>query len=151
LTTQRIDNKVRKCVWEIAQFMSIINKQGAGPEGWDLLIDQCVTRISDQGSKRPLWKWYMAEKTNLDGQKLKPALDEFSEVGLYRSNDQLEETPTTKSKLMHIGMYFVALMVLLFFFMMCRYRKRQVRYLGSQVFAGQGALRRLDQFLSCAI
>jgi len=32
LTTQRIDNKVRERVWEIAQSMSIINKQGASPE-----------------------------------------------------------------------------------------------------------------------
>jgi len=31
LTTQRIDNKVRECVWEITQSMSIINKQGTGP------------------------------------------------------------------------------------------------------------------------
>jgi len=43
LTTQQIDNKVRERVWEIAQSMSIINKQGPSPEQWDLLIDRCVT------------------------------------------------------------------------------------------------------------
>jgi len=43
LTTQRIDNKVRQRVWEIVQSMSIINKQGAGHEQWDLLIDRWVT------------------------------------------------------------------------------------------------------------
>ena len=54
LTTQQIDNKVRMHVWEIAQSMSIVNKQGAGPEEWDLLMDRCVTGISDLESKRPL-------------------------------------------------------------------------------------------------
>jgi hypothetical protein len=43
LTTQRINNKVRERVWVIAQSMSIINKQGASPEQWNLLIDRCVT------------------------------------------------------------------------------------------------------------
>jgi hypothetical protein len=46
LTTQQIDNTVTERIWEIAQSMSIINKQGAGPEQWALLIDRCVTRIS---------------------------------------------------------------------------------------------------------
>jgi hypothetical protein len=46
LTTQWTDNQVRERVWDIAQFMSMIKKQGAGPEQWDLLIDCCVTRIS---------------------------------------------------------------------------------------------------------
>ena len=62
--------------------MSIINKQGAGPERWDLLIDRCITQISALESKRPVWKQYMADKTNHDGRKLKVALDEFVEVGL---------------------------------------------------------------------
>jgi hypothetical protein len=73
---------VRERVWEIAQSMSIINKQGAGPERWDLLIDHCVTEISELESKWPLWERYMAGKPNLDGQKLKAALDECAEVGL---------------------------------------------------------------------
>jgi hypothetical protein len=150
LTTQRMDNKVRERVWEIAQSMSIINKQGAGPEQWDLLIDRCVTRISELESKRPLWKRYMADKTNLDGQKLKAALDEFAEVGLRRRKNRLEETPTKKRKLVHVGMYFIAPMLLLLF-LMCRSRRRRGRNLGSQVFADKGALRRLERFPCRAI
>jgi hypothetical protein len=46
MTTQRIDNKVRERIWEIARSMSIVNNQGAGPDQWDLLMDCCVTRIS---------------------------------------------------------------------------------------------------------
>jgi hypothetical protein len=43
LTTQRMDNKVMEHVSEIAQSMMIINKQGASPEQWNLLINRCVT------------------------------------------------------------------------------------------------------------
>jgi hypothetical protein len=43
LTTQWMDNEVRERVWEIAQSMSIINRQGAGPKQWDILNDRCVT------------------------------------------------------------------------------------------------------------
>jgi len=43
LTTQQIHSRVREHIWEIAQSMSIINKQGAGSGQWDLLIDYCVT------------------------------------------------------------------------------------------------------------
>ena len=74
--------------------MSIINNQGVGPEQWDLLIDRWVTPISDLESTRPLWKWYMADKTNLDGQKLKAALEDFSVVGLRRRMNRLKETLT---------------------------------------------------------
>jgi hypothetical protein len=88
--------------------MRIINKQGAGPEQWDLLINRCVTRISELESKRPLRKRYMGDKTNLDGQKLKAALYEFAEVVLRRRENRLEETPTKKRKLLHVGMYFIA-------------------------------------------
>jgi hypothetical protein len=56
LKTQQIDNKLSESVWEIAQSMSIINKQGASFEQWDLLLDCCITRISDVESRRPLWK-----------------------------------------------------------------------------------------------
>ena len=83
LQTQWIDNKVRERIWEIAQSMSIINKQGAGPEQWDLLIDCWLTRMSDLVSKQPICKRYLAENTNLDGQKLMAALDQFAEVGLH--------------------------------------------------------------------
>jgi len=67
LTTLWIDRKVREHMWVIAQSMSIINKQGAHPERWDLLIDRCVTRINTLASSRPLRKWYVVEKSNLDG------------------------------------------------------------------------------------
>jgi len=94
LTTQRIHNEVREHILEIAQSMSIISEQGASPEQWDLLIDRCVNRISDLESKRPLWKQYMADKTNFDGQILKAALDVFAEVGLHERKKRLKETPT---------------------------------------------------------
>jgi len=112
LTTQRIDNKVREHVWEIAKSMSIINDQGAGPEQWDLLIDHCLTQISDLESKRPLWKRYMADKTNLNGQNLKAVQDEFAQVGLRRRKNRLEATPARKKNLLHLGMYFIAPMLL---------------------------------------
>ena len=147
LTTQRIDNKVRERVWEIAQSMSIINKQGAGPEQCNLLIDRCVTGNSHLACKWPLWKQYVADKTNLAGQRLKAALDEFAEVGLRRRKSTLEDTLTNKMKLVHIGMNFIAPMLLLLFLMMCRYRRRPGRNLESQVFPDEGALRRLDEFL----
>jgi hypothetical protein len=123
LTTQRIDNNVREHASEIAQCMSIINKQGAGPEQWDLLIDHCVTRISELESKRPRWERYMADKTNLDVQKLKAALDEFVQVGLRQRKNRLKETPNKKIKLVHVGMYFIALLLFLLFLMMCSSRR----------------------------
>jgi len=39
LTTQWKDNKLREHVWEIAQSMTISNKQGAMHDQWDLLIN----------------------------------------------------------------------------------------------------------------
>jgi len=151
LTKQRIDDKVRERVREIAQSMSIISKQGAGPEQWDLLIDRCIAQISDLQSKRPHWKWYMADMTNLDGQKLKAALDEFAEVGLHPRKNNVAETLTKKRKLMQVGMYLIAPMLLLFFVMMCKYRGRQGRNLRSRVFADKGGLQRLDKFPCRAI
>jgi len=65
----------------------------------------------------------MADKTNLDSQKLKSALNEFMEVGIRQRGNRLEETPTKKRNLLHIGMYFIALMLLLLFLMMCRSRR----------------------------
>jgi len=59
--------------WDIAQSMSISNEQCAGPEEWDILIDHCVAQISDLAFNWPLWKWYMAEKTILNGNKPNPA------------------------------------------------------------------------------
>jgi hypothetical protein len=93
----------------------------------------------------------MAEKTNLDGQKLKAALDEFTEDGLRPRKNRFEATPTKKRKLMHVGMYFIAPMLLLLFLLMCRSRRRRGRNLGSQVFADKCALRSLTRFPCRAI
>jgi hypothetical protein len=112
LTTQQIDIKVRELVWEMAQSISIVNKHGAGPEEWDLLIDRCVTPISNPESIRLLRKQFMAPKTNRDIQKLLAALDKFADVYLCQRKQRLEETPTTKSRLVNIGIYFIALMLL---------------------------------------
>jgi len=49
----------------------------------------------------------MADKTNIDGQKLKAARDEFSGVGIRRRKTRLEDTPTKKRTLLHVGMYFI--------------------------------------------
>jgi len=83
LTIHRIDNKVREHIWEITQSMSLFNKQGTGHNQWDLLIDRYVSQISDLVSKWPLWKWYMADRTNLNGQELKAGLDVVVEFGLW--------------------------------------------------------------------
>jgi len=123
LTTQWMDNKVRERVLEIAQSMNIINMQGAGPRQWDLLIDHCITRIRDLASKRPLWKWYTADKTNINCQKLKAALDECTEGGLRRRQNRLKESLTKKWTLVQGGMYFIAPMLHLIFLTMCRYRR----------------------------
>jgi len=47
LTSQWKHNTVRERIWEIASSMSISNKQRDGPEQWDLLMDCCITGISD--------------------------------------------------------------------------------------------------------
>jgi hypothetical protein len=151
LTTQCIDNKLRECVWESAQSISRFNKQHAGHKQRDLLIDLCITQFRGVKSKRLLRKRYMADKTNLDGQKLKAALDEFVEVGLHRRKNRLEQTPRKNRQLVHVGMYCIALMRLLLFLMMCRSRRRRKRYLRSQVFADNGVLRHLEQLPGRAI
>jgi len=151
LTTQRIDNKVRERVWEIAQYMSISNMQGAGPEQWDLLIHWCVTQTGDLASNRPLWKRYLADKTNLDVHILKKGLDKFVQVGVCQTKNRHGETSTTKKKLVHIGMYFIAPMLLSFLLMMSGWRGRWGRQLGSQVVTDEGASRCLDRSLCRAI
>jgi hypothetical protein len=102
LTTKWIDNQVRECIWEIAQSMSIINKQDASHKQWDLLIDYRVTGISDLASKWPLWKWYMSYNTNIDCQQLTTALDKITEIGLHQRKNRHEETPTKTIKLVHV-------------------------------------------------
>jgi len=151
LTTRQIYNKVRECVWEIAQSMSSINKEGAGPELWDVLIDRWVTGICDLDSKRPLCTRYMADKTNLAGQIIKAAPDELAEVGLYQMKIRPKDTVTKERNVMHIGMYFIAPMLLLLFRMMCRYRRRWGRNRGSQVFTSRGGLRCVGRFPCWAI
>jgi hypothetical protein len=47
LTTQWIDYKVRDRLSEIAQSMSIITTPVTGPNQLDLLIDVCITQMSD--------------------------------------------------------------------------------------------------------
>jgi hypothetical protein len=64
----------------------------------------------------------MADKTNLVGQKLTAALLQFMEVGLRLRYNRREETQTKTKKLVHIGLYFIPLMLLLPFLMMCRPR-----------------------------
>jgi len=122
-TTQWMDNNVMERVWEIAQAMSIINKQSASPEQWNLIIDLCFTQISDLVSERLLGKRYIAYKTNLDGQRLKAARDEFAEVGLCGRKNRLEETTTKKRNLVHVAMYVIAPMLHLLLLMMCRYTR----------------------------
>ena len=46
----------------------------------------------------------MADKTNPDGQKIKGALEEFAQVDLCWRKTQLQETPTKKRNLVHMGM-----------------------------------------------
>jgi len=145
LTTQRIDNEVRECVREISQSTNIINKLGDSSEQWDILSDHCITRISDLESQRPLWKRYMADESNLDGQTLKAALAWNMEVGLRLRNHMIEETPTKQRKFVYIQLYFIAPMLLLPFLMVCRYRRWRGTNLWSQVFADKGALQFVNQ------
>jgi len=115
--------------------MSNINKQCTGPEQWDLIIDRCVTRISDLAFKSLPWTQFMADKTYLDGQNLMAALDKFAEAGLRRRKNRLADTPANKRNLIHIVMHFIAPMLLLFVRMMPRYRGRWGRNLRSQGFS----------------
>lgn len=63
----------------------------------------------------------MADKTILNGQYVKAALVELVEVGLGRRQNMIDNCPTKKMKFVHVGMYFIALMLVLLFLMMCRY------------------------------
>jgi len=66
----------------------------------------------------------MADKTNLDGEKLKAALHQFAEVGLCRRKNWPDKTLTKKKKLQNGGMYFIASMLLLFFLVVGTFRRR---------------------------
>jgi len=118
LTTPLNDNEVRESVGVIDQSMSISNVQGTGPEQCDVLHDHCVTRIRSLASTSLHSNWYLADKTHLDGQRVKAALDEFGEVGLGRRKNGIDETPTTKMTFIHIGMYFIAQMLCSLFLIM---------------------------------
>lgn len=58
-------------------------------------MDRWVTQFSDLESKRPLWKWFLADKTILDGQTLKEALDDFAEVGLRQRKNTVKKPSLT--------------------------------------------------------
>jgi hypothetical protein len=101
--------------------MRISNRQGAGSERLDLVINRGITWNQWSGVERLLRKWYLADRTNLDGQKLKAPRDEFEKVGLRQWMNSLQKWPTKIKKLMHIGMYFISPMLLLLFLIKCRY------------------------------
>jgi len=56
----------------------------------------------------------------IDGWKLTVALDEFGVVGIHRNKNRIYQTPTMKTKFMHIGMYKICPTLLLLFLMICR-------------------------------
>lgn len=61
----------------------------------------------------------MVDKTILDGQKSKPALDEFDEINLCHSKNRIDETPTEKRNFVHVGMYFISQILLLLLLRKC--------------------------------
>jgi hypothetical protein len=111
----------------------MINMQGSGPEHWCLPIDCSITRIGHLDSGRQHWKLYMADKTNLDRQKLQAALHGSGEFDFGGREYRIDKTPTRKRKYVHIGMYFISPMLRLLFLMMWRSRRVLERNLGSQV------------------
>lgn len=88
----------------------------------------------------------MANETVLDGQELKVALEQFAEVRICSRKNGIHETTTEKRKLSHVDMYFIAQMVLVHIMMMCRYRGRLGRKLGSHVFTDKCSLQHLNQY-----
>jgi len=103
------------------------------------------------GVWKAAWKGYMADKTNLDGQKPKTALNKFPEVALHQRENRIDKTPTKNRKFVHVGMYFIAPMLLLLFLMMCWYRRQRGWSQQSPVLATQSVLRLLDWFSCWAI
>lgn len=129
LTTQQIKDNVRERIFDITQSMSIINKQGPGSAEWDLLINHFITQICNLATVLPLWILYMPPETDLDGQKLRPLLDEFTAVGFRRRKLRLYKTPTGKRKLVYIGMYYITPMLYLILPMMWKFSRQWGRYL----------------------
>jgi len=76
------------------------------------------------------------------------AKDNVGEVGNCQMKNRLEETPTKKKKLLHVGVYFIALMLDFLSLMICRSRSRRGRNIGSQVLANNSAPPRLNRFPS---
>jgi len=76
--------------------MSSRTKLGTEPKQWDLLMNLCITGMSDLASKRPHWKCYMADNTIHDGQKLKAVLAIFAAFGLYRRKNRIDNTFSEK-------------------------------------------------------
>jgi len=115
-------------------------------------MNHCITRISDLKTPTLLWKWYIADMTILNGLRLNTALDvlaevslhRLAEVSLHRRKNRIDKIQTKKRIFMHSGMYFIALMLLFCFLMICRDLRQWGRILGSQVFTNEGGLRRLD-------
>jgi len=62
----------------------------------------------------------MADKTILNGRKLKPVLDEFRVVALHPMENRIDVTPATKRPLFNVGMYFIAPMLALVFLILCK-------------------------------
>jgi len=135
----------------MAQSMSISNKLGARPGHWNLLIECCITVICHWASEKLLWKWYMTDKTKLDGQQLKAAQEQFREVGLHWSNNWNDETSYKKLKFMHVGMERISTVVVMHLQMIYTNRRRHRRNFWPQGFIVQGALRCLNWFPSGVI
>jgi len=58
--------------------------------------------------------------TILNGLRLNTALDVLAEVSLHRRKNRIDKIQTKKRIFMHSGMYFIALMLLFCFLMICR-------------------------------
>jgi len=90
----------------------------------------------------------MADKTNLDGKKLKAALDEFAEVGHRWRKHRIGKSLTMERKFVDFGVYFIAPIQLLLFLMMCGYGRQWRWNLGSEVISYQGVLQGFNPFLA---
>jgi hypothetical protein len=86
----------------------------------------------------------MADQTHLHFRQLKAALEKFDGIGIQCRKNGLEETLTMTRIFMHIGVYFMAPMRVLFLLMTFRSRKQRGIMLGSQSFTNRGALSHLN-------
>jgi hypothetical protein len=88
----------------------------------------------------------MADKTNLDNQNLKGALDQFEVVRLRPRKHWLRQTATKGRNLVHLAMSFIAPMLILLVLMMCGSRRGRGNNFESQFIADNGRLGQLDRF-----